>query len=222
MISSAALGFLFLIGALASILTLSAGSTSFWQAWVYLGVFAGCTILITAYLVRNDRELLASRVKVGPAAETRPSQKVIQSFASIFFIGVFVVGGLDRRLGWSVVAPFLSAAADIMAALGFLVVFLAFRENSYSRATVEVSDAQKVISTGPYGVVRHPMYAGASILILFTPPALGSWVAMPCAIALVVIIALRLREEERFLTAHLPGYAEYCGKVRFRLMPSVW
>jgi protein-S-isoprenylcysteine O-methyltransferase Ste14 len=216
------LGFLFLIGVLALVLFLSAGSAAFWQAWAYLGVFAACTILITAYLIRNDRELLAGRVRAGPVAETQTSQKIIQGLASMLFITLFIVPGLDHRYGWSLVAPFLSLIADLLVAIGFFIVFLVFREDSFSRATIEVSDAQKVIATGPYSVVRHPMYAGAFVLLIFTPLALGSWVAMPCSLPLILVIVLRLRDEEQFLLANLPGYEEYCRKVRHRLVPSVW
>jgi len=215
-------GFAFLMLVLAIALFLPAGSLRFWQAWVYLAVFAGCTILITAYLVKNDRELLAGRVRAGPVAETQKTQQMIQSLASLFFIGLFIVPGLDFRFDWSNVPPVVSLIADGIVALGFYFVFLVFRENSYTRATVEVSAGQKVISTGPYALVRHPMYAGAMLLILFTPVALGSWVAIPFSLPLILVIVARLLDEERFLKANLSGYEEYCQKVRYRLVPLIW
>lgn len=101
-------------------------------------------------------------------------------------------------------------------------VFLVFRENIYTRATIEVSAGQKVISTGPYALVRHPMYAGAMLLILFTLVALGSWVGFPLSLPLIMVIVARLLDEERFLKANLSGYEEYCQKVRYRLVPSIW
>jgi protein-S-isoprenylcysteine O-methyltransferase Ste14 len=216
------LGFAFLMLVLAIAIFLPAGSLSFWQAWMYLAVFAGCTILITAYLVRNDRELLAGRVQAGPVAETQRSQQIIQSLASLFFIGLFIVPGLDFRFGWSKVPPVVSLLADGIVALGFYFVFLVFRENSYTRATIEVSAGQKVITTGPYAMVRHPMYAGAMLLILFTPLALGSWVAVPFSILLILVIVARLLDEERFLKVNLSGYEEYCQKVHYRLVPLIW
>ncbi|HZQ05030.1 MAG TPA: isoprenylcysteine carboxylmethyltransferase family protein [Anaerolineae bacterium] len=216
------LGFAFLMGVLAVALFLPAGSWSFWQAWVYLAVFAVCTILITAYLVRYDRELLAGRVQAGPVAETQRSQQIIQSLASLFFIGLFIVPGLDFRFGWSNVPPVISLIADGWVAVGFFIVFLVFRENSYTRATIQVSAEQKVITTGPYSSVRHPMYAGALLLVLATPVALGSWVAVPFAIPLILVIVLRLLDEEKFLSVNLPGYAEYRQKVRYRLIPFIW
>ena len=216
------LGFAFLMLILGLALFIPAGSLSFWQAWVYLAVWAVCVILITAYLVRNDQELLAGRVQAGPVAETQRSQKIIQSLASLFFIGLFIVPGLDYRFGWSNVPPILSLIADGFVALGFFIVFLVFRENSYTRATIEVSDQQKVITSGPYRMVRHPMYAGALLLLIVTPLALGSWVAMPFSLPLILVIAVRLREEEKFLEKNLTGYPEYCQKVRYHLVPYAW
>jgi protein-S-isoprenylcysteine O-methyltransferase Ste14 len=216
------LGFAFLMLVLAIALFLPAGSLSFWQAWVYLAVFAGCTTGITAYLVKNDRELLAGRVQAGPVAESQRTQQIIQGLANLFFIGLFIVPGLDFRFGWSHVPPVISLIADGIVALGFYLVFLVFRENSYTRGTIEVSTGQKVITTGPYAIVRHPMYAGAMLLIIFTPVALGSWVAVPFSIPLILVICARLLDEERFLRANLKGYDEYCQKVRYHLVPLIW
>jgi protein-S-isoprenylcysteine O-methyltransferase Ste14 len=216
------IGFAFLIGVLALAMFLPAGSFRFWQAWVYLAVFAGCTILITAYLIRNDRELLAGRVQAGPVAETQKTQQILQSLASLFFLGLFIVPGLDYRFGWSHVPPVVSLISDGIVALGFYIVFLVFRENTYTRATIEVSAGQKVIRSGPYAVVRPPMYAGALLLLVFTPLALGSWVAVPFSLPLILVIGARLLDEEGFLKANLPGYEEYCQEVRYHLVPFLW
>jgi protein-S-isoprenylcysteine O-methyltransferase Ste14 len=216
------LGFMFLMLVLGLALFLSAGSLNFWQAWVYLAVFAACTILITLYLIKKDRELLAGRVQAGPIAETQRTQQIIQSLASLFFIGIFIVPGLDFRFGWSNVPPLMSLISDGFVAIGFYIVFLVFRENSYTRATIEVSAEQNVITSGPYAVVRHPMYAGAMLLLIFTPIALGSWAGVPISILLILIIVARLLDEERFLKANLSGYEEYCQKVRYRLLPLIW
>ena len=216
------LGFLFLMAMLALALFLPAGSLSFWQAWIYLADWAVCVILITAYLIKNDQELLAGRVKAGVAAETQKSQKIIQSFASLCFIALFIVPGLDYRLGWSHVPPILSLIADGGVALGFFIVFLTFKENSYTRGTIEVSEKQQVITSGPYRFVRHPMYAGALFMLLMTPVALGSWVALPFAVLMVVVIAIRLLDEEKFLKQNLAGYTEYCQTVCYHLLPYAW
>ncbi len=222
LILRAILGFLFLVIILGVALFLSAGSLSFWQAWVYLTVFSICVILITAYLARYDPRLLASRVQAGPVAETQRNQQIIQSFASLFFIALFVVPGLDFRFHWSNVPATLSLIADGVVALSLFFVFLVFRENTYTSATIEVTHEQKVISSGPYSLVRHPMYSGAFLLLLVTPPALGSWVGIPFALPVILIIVLRLLEEEKFLAASLSGYEDYRQKVRYRLIPFVW
>jgi protein-S-isoprenylcysteine O-methyltransferase Ste14 len=215
-------GFAFLMLVLGLALFIPAGSLGYWNAWIYLADFALCTILITAYLIQNDRELLAGRVKAGPVAETQKSQQVIQSLASLFFIGLFIIPGLDYRFKWSQVPPALSWIAYAFVALGFYFVFLVFRENSYTRATIEVSAEQKVITSGPYSLVRHPMYAGASVLLLFTPIALGSWVGIPFAIPIILVVVVRLLDEEKFLAANLAGYEQYRQKVKYRLIPGVW
>lgn len=215
-------GFVFLMVVLALALFLSAGSLNFWQAWVFLAVFSGCTILITAYLIKYDQKLLAGRVYAGPIAETQKSQQIIQSLASLFFIGLFIVPGLDFRFRWSVVPPVVSLISEGCVALGFYIVFLVFRENTYASGVIEVANEQKVISSGPYSVLRHPMYAGASLLLLFTPLALGSWVAIPFPLPLILVVAVRLLDEEKFLLAHLSGYEEYRQKVRYRLIPFIW
>src|SRR5262249_36036193 len=129
---------------------------------------------------------------------------------------------LDYRYGWSNVPPVLSLIADGFVALGFYIVFLVFRTNTYTRATVEVSEGQKVITTGPYAVVRHPMYAGAGILVIFTSIALGSWFGIPFAILLMLVIVVRLLDEEKFLAANLNGYNEYQQAVHYHLIPYVW
>jgi protein-S-isoprenylcysteine O-methyltransferase Ste14 len=165
---------------------------------------------------------LAGRVQAGPVAETQRSQQIIQGLASLFFIGLYIVPGLDFRFGWSNVQPGVSLLSDMLVALGFYFVFLVFRENSYTRATIDVSAGQKVITTGPYSIVRHPMYAGAMLIVIFTPLALGSWVAVPFSIPLILVIAARLLDEEKFLTANLEGYKEYCQKVHYHLLPLIW
>jgi protein-S-isoprenylcysteine O-methyltransferase Ste14 len=216
------LGLAFLVLCLALALFIPAGSLAYWQAWVFLAVWTVSVLLVTAYLLKNDQRLLASRVQAGPAAEVQKSQKIIQSLASLFFIGIFVVSGLDFRFGWSHVPPVFSLVADVFVALGFYVVFLVFKENTYTSAIIEVADQQKVITTGPYGVVRHPMYAGAILLLLFTPVALGSWAALLCVIPLILVVALRAKEEEKFLAVNLSGYDEYQKKVRYRMVPYLW
>jgi protein-S-isoprenylcysteine O-methyltransferase Ste14 len=215
-------GLLFLVGILALALFWSAGTFNFWQAWLYLAVFAACIILITGYLIAYDRRLLQSRLNVGPAAETQRSQQIIQGFASLFFLGLYIVPGFDRRFGWSHIPPLISLLSDAMVVLSLFIVFLVFRANTYTSAIVEVAGGQKVVTTGPYSVVRHPIYSGAMVLLLFTPVALGSWVGVPFAVPLILVIAARLLSEEKFLQTNLDGYEGYRRTVRYRLIPLIW
>ncbi len=215
-------GFVFLVAMLGLALFASAGTLNYWQAWVYLAVFSICVVAITVYLGFKDRRLLESRLNVGPAAERQPVQQVIQGFASMFFLAIYIVAGLDRRFGWSDVPGWLSAIADLAVVLGLYIVFRVFRENTFTSAIVEVADQQRVVSSGPYAIVRHPMYSGALLMVLFTPLALGSWVALPMVLPLVIVIVLRLLAEERFLSAGLAGYDDYRRRVRYRLLPGVW
>lgn len=222
LLAQSILGLLFLVAVLGLALFLSAGTLSYWQAWLYLAVWVACVLPITIYLFLKDPGLLSSRVQAGPVAETRKSQQVIQSFASLFFILLYIIAGLDQRFHWSTVPPILSIVSDLFVALGFYFVFLVFKENSFTSATIEVKESQKVISTGPYSLVRHPMYAGAFLLLLFTPTALGSWVALPFPIPLIFVIVIRLLDEEKFLSTSLEGYTAYRHKVRYRLIPYIW
>jgi len=216
------LGFAALLVALGVALFWPAGTFEFWQAWVYLAVFGGSAAAITVYLWNRDLALLERRVSGGPTAEHERSQQLIQVVASVAFVGLYVVAGFDRRYGWSNVPTGVSLAADVLVAVGFLIVFFVFRENTYTSATIEVAADQAVISTGPYGVVRHPMYAGALLMLLTTPPALGSWWALLMFVPLCAVIVWRLSDEERFLSANLAGYGDYCGRVRRRLIPGIW
>jgi protein-S-isoprenylcysteine O-methyltransferase Ste14 len=216
------LGLVFLDLCLGLALFLSAGSLAFWQAWVFLLVWTVCVVLITAYLIKFDQKLLTSRVQAGPVAETQKIQQVIQAFASLFFIGIFVVSGLSFRFHWPVVPSVLSWISNGFVVLGFFIVFLTFKENSFTSAVIEVADEQRVITTGSYRLVRHPMYAGAILLLIFAPLALGSWLALPFPLPLILVVALRSVEEEKFLRSNLGGYAAYCQQVRYRLVPHIW
>lgn len=215
-------GFATLIVMLAACLFIPAGTLDFWQAWLYLGVFAGCTILTTLYLLCVDQDLLKRRLSGGPAAETQRSQQRIQALASVAFVGTLAIPGLDQRYRWSAIPPALAIAGAAAVALGFFVIFLVFRENSFTSATVEVAAGQRVIRTGPYSIVRHPMYAGAVVMFVATPVALGSYYGELATALLIVALAWRLTEEERFLGNALPGYVDYQEQVRYRLIPGVW
>jgi protein-S-isoprenylcysteine O-methyltransferase Ste14 len=211
-----------LIVGLGILLFAPAWTFDFWQAWVYLFIFGASSALITAYLWKNDPKLLERRVAAGPAAEKSLTQKLIQLFASLAFIGMMVLPSFDHRFSWSHVPLSLIIAGDILVALGFLIVFLVFRENTFAAATIEVVTDQKVISTGPYSLVRHPLYGGALLMLFGTPLALGSWWGFLIFILLVLVIIWRLLDEENFLSKNLQGYAEYSQRIHYRLVPLVW
>jgi protein-S-isoprenylcysteine O-methyltransferase Ste14 len=218
----AVLGYLALLLALAVCLFVGAGTLAFWQAWLYLLAFGGSSAAITLFLWRVDPDLLRRRVKAGPVAEPSRTQQVIQSLASLAFIALMVLPGLDRRFGWSQLPPGLAIVADGLVVLGFYIVFLVFRANTYTSATIEVGPGQGVVSNGPYAYVRHPMYSGALLLLLATPIALGSWWGLLAWLPMLATIIWRLQDEEKYLLQNLHGYAAYRAKVRRRLLPGVW
>ena len=164
---------------MAAVLFLSAGTVRYWQAWTFLAVFSFSSIAITMYLMKNDPELLERRVRGGPTAEKETSQKIIQSLTSLAFIAMLVVPGLDHRFAWSSVPFYAGVAGNILVAVGFIIIFFVYKENSFTSATIDVYAGQTVISTGPYALVRHPMYVGALLMLLGMPLALGSWWGLP-------------------------------------------
>jgi protein-S-isoprenylcysteine O-methyltransferase Ste14 len=216
------LGFGNLIFLLAVALFAPAWTFRFWQALLYLFLFASCSAAITIYLWKRDQALLSRRISAGPIAEKTRTQQIIQLCASIGFLAILVVPSLDHRFSWSHVPLWIVLAGDLLVVLGFYIVFKVFCVNTFTSATVEVNEQQTVISTGPYAFVRHPMYSGALIMLLGTPLALASWWGLLAFILMVAVIVIRLLEEEKFLLANLPGYAEYLARVKYRLMPSVW
>jgi protein-S-isoprenylcysteine O-methyltransferase Ste14 len=215
-------GLLFLLVVLAVALFLPAGTLDYWQAWVFLAVFSLAVLAITLYLLRRDPQLLERRTSAGPVAEKEQSQRLIQSLASLAFVALFVVCAIDHRLGWSTVPLAVVVLGDVLVALGLLAVFLVFKENTFTSATIEVGAEQRVISTGPYALVRHPMYAGALVMLLGVPLALGSWWGLLVVVAMASVIVWRLLDEEKYLAKNLPGYPEYLRQVRYRLLPLVW
>jgi len=207
---------------LAFLLFLPAWSLGYWEGWLFLLVFFLSVLVITLYFLKKDSRLIENRLRAGPAAEKEKRQKMIQSLAGFFFVLVFIVSGTDHRLCWSEVPLYLVITGNILVILGFYIVFLVFRENSYTSGVIEVDKDQKVISTGAYSVVRHPMYAGAFIMLLGIPFALGSWWAFVFVFLLIAVIVWRLLDEENFLSKNLPGYPEYCENTRYRLIPFLW
>jgi len=215
-------GFTQLIAALGILLFAPAWTLDYWQAWLYLFVFAASSASITAYLWKKDPKLLNRRIDAGPGAENEKSQQLIQYLASLLFLGAMILPSLDHRFSWSAVPLPVVIAGDVLTALGFLIVFLVFKENTFTAATILVTPGQRVVSTGPYAVVRHPMYSGALVVLFGTPLALGSWWGLLMFIPMIFTIAWRARDEERFLFKNLSGYKEYSESVRYRLLPFAW
>jgi protein-S-isoprenylcysteine O-methyltransferase Ste14 len=220
--SKAWVALLLLFLAMAALLFIPPWTLDYWQAWTFLAVYFGASVAITLYLMKEDPQLLARRMSGGPAAEKLPAQKIIMSLTSLGFIGLLVVPALDRRFAWSQMPPWVALAGDVLVGLGFLGAFSVFRENSFTSATIELAPDQKVISTGPYALVRHPMYATALVILLGISIALGSWWGVLVFVAILPALLWRLFDEEKFLAKNLPGYLEYQTRVRYRLIPRLW
>ncbi len=214
-----ALIFVAAFAAIAAFFFVPAGSLAYWQAWVYLAILFIPMLFVAAYLLKNDPALVERRFKL---REKRKAQKKIVDWTHLWFFVGFLIPGLDYRFGWSHVPLSVVVAADVLVFVGYALNFLVLKENSYASHVVEVVKGQKVISTGPYAVVRHPMYSAVSLLLLATPLALGSWIAFAFFAPMPFVIAFRALDEEKMLRQKLRGYEAYCGRVRYRIVPFVW
>ena len=207
---------------LVAVIFVPSWSFRYWQGWACLAAFFVPACLITVWVAKNDPALLERRLKAGPKAEKEIGQKIVQTIASIVFLVDFVFPAFDRRYGWSPAPAWASVVGDLMMVLGFVIVFRVFKENSFTSGIIEVAENQKVISTGPYALVRHPMYTGGLIMLFGVPLALGSWLGMLINLPMTAAVVWRLLDEERFLLRNLPGYTEYRETVKYRLIPLVW
>jgi protein-S-isoprenylcysteine O-methyltransferase Ste14 len=213
-----------IIGLVAFGLTLfvPAGTTHYWQGWAFLAVFALSTWIPTVYLMRTNPAALERRMQVGPKAETRPLQRILITVIFIAFPATFVVSALDWRFGWSQVPAALCVLGDVLVAVGLGLAMLVIIQNSYAAANVRVESGQTLVSTGLYGLVRHPMYTGNVVLMLGIPLALGSYWGLFLLVPGMLVLVLRIRDEEKLLMHELSGYREYTERVRYRLLPYVW
>ena len=203
-------------------LFLPAGTIHYWQGWVFLAVFALSTWIPSIYLTRVNPAALERRMRVGPVAETRMLQRIVIGVMFICFPAMFVASALDHRFGWSPVPAAVSLAGDMLVALGLGVDMLVIIQNGYAAANVTVEVGQRLVSRGLYRVVRHPMYTGNVILMLGVPLALGSYWGLVFVIPGLIVLILRIRDEEKLLEQELSGYREYEQRVHFRLLPYVW
>ena len=202
------------------LLFVPAGTLHYWQAWVFLVVFAASTWIPTIYLLRNDRAALERRMHAG--RETRALQKIVIVALAVSLAALIVVSVLDHRFGWSSVPAAVSLAGDVLVAIGIGVAMLVVIQNSYASANITVEAGQRIVSTGLYGRVRHPMYVGDVIMMVGMPLALGSYGGLVVLLPGVAVLAVRILDEEKLLVDELAGYRDYMRHVRYRLIPYVW
>lgn len=211
--------YLFMIALFMLFFFLPAGTFDYWQAWVYIAIIAVPMFMIGLYLLRNDPGLLERRMRLG---ERRGGQKRFVSWSILLFVLLYLFPGFDRRFGWSDPPWVVVALTDALVLLGYGMVAWVFRANSYASRVIEVNAGQRVIDTGPYAIVRHPMYLGSILMWGLSPLALGSWWGLLLAIPLPFLLAYRAVDEEKLLLRDLPGYREYAQRVRYRLIPGIW
>ncbi len=202
-------------------LFLPAGTFHYWQAWVFLAVFALSTWIPSVYLMRANPAALERRMR-GPLAETRTLQRILIAVIFVCFPAMFVVSALDHRFGWSPVPAAVSLVGDVLVASGLILDMLVVIQNGYAAVNVVVESGQRLVSSGLYGLVRHPMYTGNVILMLGVPLALGSYWGLVFIIPGLIVLILRIRDEEDLLAHELSGYSQYARQVRYRLLPHVW
>ena len=201
------------------ILFLPAGTLNYVEAWIWIAMWFIPALFVVRHFLKTDPNFLAHRMKV---KEKEKEQRSIQQFGFLVFIISFLIPGLDKRYGWSSVPIEIVIVSDIMVFVSYLIVIRVFKENRYASRVIEVQSHQKVIETGPYSVMRHPMYVGSLLMFFFTPPALGSYWALIFSLLYLIMIVARIIGEEKILLKELNGYEEYTHKVRFRLIPGVW
>jgi len=213
----------FVIGmiVLGAILCLLAGSWTYWRGWVLTVLFVFLTSAQGVYLAIKDPELLKRRTQVAPEGESK-AQRIFIIVGLLSMLGLFIVSALDRRFGWSQMPLIVSAIGDALLVFSFYLYYLVFRENSYAATSIKTFEGQKVISSGVYGIVRHPKYVGDLFLIIAIPLALGSWWALVLIVVTLPGLVWRILDEEKLLNKDLPGYVEYTQKVRYRLVPYLW
>lgn len=205
-----------------AMLFLPAGTFKYWQAWVFLSVVLVSAWAPIVYLLCANPAGLQGRMSGGPTAETRAAQRALIAGLYLSLAAMVVVSVLDHRFGWSSVPTAICLVGDVLVAVGLSVVALVIIQNSYASSTVQVQAGQQVIATGLYGLVRHPMYTGNVIMLIGIPLALGSYWGLVLVLPGLIVLASRIRDEEKLLDEELTGYREYTRKVRYRLAPGMW
>ena len=217
--SELSLRFLFALAVFGVLLFAPAGSLRYWQGWVYLAVWFIPALLAFAYFYRRDPARVERRLK---RKESVREQKLIMKFVYVIYVIAFLLPGFDHRFGWSHPPLWLTIFSQLAVLGGSVLTFWIMKANRFASRAVQVEPGQEVISSGPYAIVRHPMYSGICLMLLFTPLALGSYIALPAFLLVIPLVVLRLLNEEKVLHQELPGYSEYCVHTRFRLVPYLW
>ncbi len=198
---------------------LPAGTLGYTNGWLLMGLLFVPMLIAGFVMFFKSPDFLAKRLD---AKEKQATQKGVVAFSGLMFIGGFVVAGLDFRFGWSAMPKAVVIAASVLFLVSYALYAEVMRENTYLSRTIRVEEGQKVVDTGLYGIVRHPMYMATVLLFLMMPLVLGSWYALVVFAAYPAIIIVRLKDEENLLTRDLPGYAEYKQKVKYRILPFIW
>ncbi len=199
-----------------------AGTFDYWQAWVFIAVFVVGTMIPTIYLAVAYPDAFRRRTRSGPFAESRMAQKLINVGIILTTVAAGVVSAVDHRFAWSTVPTAIVVVGNVLVLVGLGLAELVVVQNNYAAATITVEEEQPVVSTGLYGIVRHPMYVGALILMVGMPLALGSYWGLLTLIPGVLVFVARITDEEKALRQDLAGYDEYTEKVHYRLVPGVW
>lgn len=198
---------------------LPAGTLYYTGGWLFLGLLFVPMLIAGFVMLFKSPEFLAKRLD---AKEKQATQKGVLAFSGLMFIGGFVVAGLDHRFGWSHMPAWVTITASVLFLAAYALYAEVMRENAYLSRTIKVEEGQKVVDTGLYGIVRHPMYMATVLLFLMMPIVLGSWYALIVFAFYPAIIIVRLKDEEELLSRELPGYTEYKQKVKYRLLPFLW
>ena len=204
------------------LLFLPAGTFDYWQAWVFIAVFIVGTMVPTVYLAAKYPDALQRRMTSGPWNEARLAQRLITVGLLLSVVAAGVISALDHRFGWSTVPTSVVVAGNVLVLGGLLLAEVVVIQNNYAAATITVEEEQPVVSTGLYGIVRHPMYVGALIMMVGMPLALASYWGLLTIIPGVLVFVARITDEEKALRQELDGYDEYTRKVHYRLVPGVW
>lgn len=213
--------FLFGVIALGVLLFLPAGTLDYWQAWAFIVVFMVVMSVFGIYFSIKDPALIERRKQVASPKQST-LQKIIAVIAFTGFAALFVFSALDHRFAWSQVPPLVSWIGNVLVVLSFFIYYLVFKENSFGGSSIQTFQGQKVSATGPYSLVRHPLYVGVLVMVIGIPLALGSWWGLALLVLTMPVLVIRILDEEKLLKKDLPGYTEYLQKVRYRLVPYVW